>query len=300
MSDSKSSLPSPPSNISSLVYFGTPYAAVPQLYALHEAGYSIPLVVTKVDAKRGRGSKLTPSPVKKAALDLGLRVSHDPKDVLGVQADMGVVIAYGAIIKAELLETIPLVNIHFSLLPRWRGAAPVERAIMAGDSKTGICLMALDYDLDTGDIYKQQTVEIKDNESALALKSRLVDLSCDLLVDVLKSGFDNPTPQVGEPVYAKKIDKSELKLDFSETAVQCQRRIRIGKTWTMFRGKRLSILKANALESSSGMPGAVINGKVQTSNGSLELLEVQPEGKQAMSAGDWLRGYQIKPDETLG
>ena len=146
-------LPAPPPEPRRLVYLGTPALAVAPLRALHAAGYDIPLVVSAPDRRRGRGGATMPSPVKAAALELGLDVTADPDDVLDVDADLGVVVAYGRLIKPHLLEALPFVNLHFSLLPRWRGAAPVERAILAGDDVTGVCLMAVEEDLDTGGVY---------------------------------------------------------------------------------------------------------------------------------------------------
>lgn len=145
-----------------LAYFGTPEMAVPPLQALVAAGHDVALVVTRVDKRRGRGSELSPSPVKAAALELGLPVSHSVDDVLGRDIELGVVVAFGQLIKPHVLTEVPMVNMHFSLLPRWRGAAPVERALLAGDTETGVCLMQLEEGLDTGPIY--------DNLEAKALK----------------------------------------------------------------------------------------------------------------------------------
>ena len=126
-----------------LVFLGTPSAAVPALEALVEAGHEVALVITRPDRRRGRGSLLSPSPVKQRALDLGLRVAHSVKELDGLGAEWGVVVAYGAMIPASVLAITPMLNVHFSLLPRWRGAAPVERAILAGDERTGVCVMSL-------------------------------------------------------------------------------------------------------------------------------------------------------------
>jgi len=136
-----------------LVYLGTPDMAVPPLRALHDAGHDIALVVSGADKRRGRGGATSPSPVKAVALELGLPVTADPDDVLAVAADLGVVVAYGRIIRPHVLAHLPMVNLHFSLLPRWRGAAPVERAILAGDDRTGVCVMAVEETLDTGGVY---------------------------------------------------------------------------------------------------------------------------------------------------
>ncbi|HRA35850.1 MAG TPA: methionyl-tRNA formyltransferase, partial [Acidimicrobiales bacterium] len=135
------------------MYFGTPEIAVPPLRALAAAGFDVALVVTGADKRRGRRGAPTPTPVKAAALELGVEVTDDPDRAATVGADLGVVVAYGRILRRPLLERIPLVNLHFSLLPRWRGAAPVERAILAGDTTTGVCVMAVEEGLDTGPVY---------------------------------------------------------------------------------------------------------------------------------------------------
>ncbi len=161
-----------------LVYLGTPDMAVPPLRALVDAGHDIVLVVTRGDKRRGRGSGVTPSPVKAAALELGLAVSHSVDDVLTAvrddDAELGVVVAFGQIIKPHVLDTIPMVNLHFSLLPRWRGAAPVERALLAGDQVTGVCVMAVEEGLDTGGVYARREVPIGAETIAAELRAELV------------------------------------------------------------------------------------------------------------------------------
>ncbi len=139
-----------------LVFFGTPAVAVPFLDALVEAGHEIPLVVTRADKRRGRGGSVSPSPVKAAAQCHDLPVSHRIEDALEVGADAGIVVAFGRLIRPPLLDELPLLNVHFSLLPRWRGAAPVERAILAGDAKTGVCLMQIEEELDAGPVFARQ------------------------------------------------------------------------------------------------------------------------------------------------
>ncbi|MGA1358221.1 MAG: methionyl-tRNA formyltransferase, partial [Ilumatobacteraceae bacterium] len=144
-----------------IVYLGTPEVAVSPLRALVAAGVDVALVITRVDKRRGRGGELSPSPVKRAAMDLGIPVSHRLEDALTVGADLGVVVAYGRIIPAAVLERLAMINVHFSLLPRWRGAAPVERALLAGDQETGICIMRVEEGLDTGVVYARVVVPIR-------------------------------------------------------------------------------------------------------------------------------------------
>ena len=143
-----------------IVFFGSPDASVATLRALHAASHEVVLVVSGADKRRGRGKTLTPTPVKAAALELGLAVTDELQDVMDVSADLGVVVAYGRIIRPEMLAHLQMVNLHFSLLPRWRGAAPVERAILAGDTVTGVCVMAVEEGLDTGGVYAREEVTV--------------------------------------------------------------------------------------------------------------------------------------------
>jgi len=272
-----------------LVYLGTPEMAVPPLRALVDAGHDIVRVITRVDKKRGRGSALSPSPVKAAALELGLTVSHDPDDVataVGDGAELGVVVAYGRIIKPQLLEVLPMVNLHYSLLPRWRGAAPVERAILAGDPETGVDVMRLEEGLDTGGIYAEARVAIGVDTTADELRAELTDVGCRLLVEVLdrpvSEWIDTAAAQVGDTVYAAKLDKAEFEIDWSRPVVEIHRLVRIGGAWTTFRGKRLKILAADVVE------------------GRLVPTSVQPEGKGPMPFDAWRNGAQPASAELFG
>ncbi len=275
-------LASPPSRPTRLAYLGTPVASVGPLRALHHAGFDIALVVTRADKRRGRGSELSPSPVKNEALALGLPVSHKVDDVLDCGADLGVVVAFGLLIQRPVLERLAFVNLHFSLLPRWRGAAPVERAILAGDRETGVCLMALEEDLDTGPVYACVATPIEPGETADALRSRLVAIGSGLLVAELQRGLDLPAPQVGEPTYAAKITPDELELRWNRPAEELLRIVRIGGAWTTFRGRRIKVLKAG------------IDGD------ELIPLAVQPEGRAVMMFDDYWRGVRAGPGERLG
>jgi methionyl-tRNA formyltransferase len=269
-----------------LVYLGTPEMAVPPLRALVDAGHDIVHVITRVDKKRGRGGALSPSPVKAASAELGLSVSHDPDDILELEADLGVVVAYGRIIKPHLLEALPMVNLHYSLLPRWRGAAPVERAILAGDAETGVDVMRLEEGLDTGGIYAEERVPVGDAITADELRVELNVLGCRLLVETLSQPLtewvEHPRPQEGEPLYASKLDKAEFEVDWEQSPVDVHRRIRIGGAWTMFRGKRLKIHAADLVDD-------VIVPTV-----------VQPEGKGPMDFTAWRNGAQPTSDELFG
>jgi methionyl-tRNA formyltransferase len=284
-----------------LVYLGTPEIAVRPLEALVEAGHDVALVVTNPDRRRGRGKDLMPTPVKAAAERLGLPVSHDLDDVLDVGATLGVVVAYGHIIGNHVLDAVPMVNIHFSLLPRWRGAAPLERAILAGDENTGVCLMQIVEALDEGAVYSRRTVPVGDS-TLDELRDALVDASCELLVESLAEGLGEPEPQQGEPVYARKIKPEEHQLNFARNAVELARVIRLGRAWTTLDGKRLRINAASVSDDPLGdaQPGAIHDDRIATADGWLVLDTVQPEGKKAVAASDWLRGARHEPGTVLG
>lgn len=272
---------------------------MPPLRALVADGHDIRLVLTRADKRRGRGATLMPSPVKAAALELGLPVTDQVDDVMGAGAELGVVVAFGRLIKPHVLEALPMVNVHFSLLPRWRGAAPLERAILAGDTETGVCLMQLEEGLDTGPVYACTRLEIGPEESAAELRARLVDAGTDLLIDSLRDGLGTPTPQEGEPTYAEKIDPAEHQIDWTRPAEDVHRTIRIGDAWTTFRGTRLKIPRAR--RAANGLsPGAIDGLRVGAGHGALELVEVQPEGKAPMAAADWRNGARPRADERLG
>lgn len=294
-----------------IAYLGTPQMAVRPLRALVEAGHEVVLCVTRPDRRRGRGGQTTPSPVKEAALELGIPVSHDMKELADVGAEFAVVVAFGRIIPSDLLEKLPMVNVHFSLLPRWRGAAPVERAILAGDAETGVCLMQVAEGLDTGDVYAERAVPLDDEITLSDLRTQLVDVACDLLVEELTDGLTSlpmAQPQRGEPTVAQKITKEDLHLDWSRPAAELHRVVRLEHAWTTFRGKRLGVLDVTAVDPNgeglpaggSVEPGTLYGGLVATGEGFLELRRVQPESRSPMSAEAWLRGIRPAASERLG
>ncbi len=296
-------LPLPPDRIHRVVYFGTPGLAVPPLTALLDAGVEVPLVVSRADAKRGRGGGLQPSPVKAAALEHGLEVTTDPMDALDVEADLGVVVAYGRLLRRPLLDRLPLVNLHFSLLPRWRGAAPVERALLAGDAETGVCLMAIEEGLDTGGVYRRAVTPIAEDDTLTSLRGRLVELGVGLLTDAVREGFGSPEPQVGEPVHAEKISKDELRLDPDRGVADVDRRIRLGGAWAEFRGARMKIWATTP--GPEARPATIEVGTVDEdlvwwcSDGGRRLVTVQPENKPRMDASAWANGARPGPEDRL-
>ena len=302
-----------------IVYVGSPVAAVVPLRALVHAGHEVLIVLSQPDRKRGRGSALVASPVKIAALELGLPVTDRADDLLDAAAagaELGVVVAYGRLIKPHLLEALPFVNLHFSLLPRWRGAAPVERAVLAGDPETGVCLMALEAGLDTGPVYERVVVPIDETESVAVLRDRLVEVGVEMMVRRLADGFvslGSALDQVGESTYADKLDPGEFVLDFQKPAAELARLVRLGFAWTTVRGKRLKVLDARpagegcAVGLVSGALGK-IDGDVLVGCGSLGgsagnalvLVTVQPEGKGPMAAAAWANGLGRLEETMLG
>ncbi|MEO6123353.1 MAG: methionyl-tRNA formyltransferase [Ilumatobacteraceae bacterium] len=291
-----------------IVYFGTPEMAVPPLEAVVAAGFDVALVVTRVDKRRGRGSDTAPSPVKAAAQRLLIPVSHRVADALDVGADLGVVVAFGQLIREPILEQLPMVNLHFSLLPRWRGAAPVERALLAGDVTTGVCLMQLDVGLDTGPILDVVEVPIGASQTADELRHVLVEIGSEQLVRNLAAGIGPATPQVGEVTYAAKLDPTEFEIDWSKPAVVIDRFVRLGVAWTTFRGKRLKVISASPVAGDevvanfAGADPGVYTGslRIGAGQGAIELHVVQPEGKPKMDAKSWANGIQPRLGEHVG
>jgi methionyl-tRNA formyltransferase len=288
-----------------LAFLGTPQMAERPLRALVEAGHEVALCVTRPDRRRGRGIAVTPSPVKLAAADLGIPVTSTMSDVSTAGVELAVVVAYGRIIPADLLAQVPMINLHFSLLPRWRGAAPVERAILAGDRETGVCVMKVEEGLDTGPVYATKTVSLDDEIDLESLRNRLVEVGSSLLVDVLVhglAGLPEPVPQQGEATMAEKITNADLHLDWGDNAVQLHRVVRLGRAWTTFRGHRLSVLQGSVDDDLPGdsPPGTLAGTTVGTGSGGLRLLKVQPESRKPMSAEDWVRGIRLQDGERLG
>jgi methionyl-tRNA formyltransferase len=296
-----------------VVFMGTPDAAVPSLRALVDA-FDVAGVYTRPDRPRGRGRRVEASPIKQAATELGLQVRQprrlrDDTDALrAIAPDAIAVVAYGALLRPDVLQ-IPVlgcVNVHFSLLPRWRGAAPVERAVLAGDVRTGVTTMLMDEGLDTGPILLQETTEIAADDTSGSLRMRLASMGAPLLVQTLR-GLEasriEPRPQPDEGVtIAGKILPYEAELDLTEDATTLERKIRgfdpVPGAFVWFRDKRLKIWRG-AVEGGEGEPGTFVDGTIQTADGRLRLVEVQPEGKRRMSGQDLVRGYRPADGERV-
>ena len=288
-----------------LVFLGTPADAVTPLRGLVEAGHDVALVLTQPDRRRSRGGRDDPSPVKRAASDLGLPIATPSRareaigNVAASGAQLGVAVAFGQLLPPTFLDALShgFVNLHYSLLPRWRGAAPVERAILAGELETGVCLMQIDRGLDTGDIYASVSTAIGSKESAGELRARLTDLGTELLLEHVPRVLEaDPVPQVGEPTYAEKLTVKEFRIDGSRPATEVERVVRAGNprpgAWMIVDGKRVKIWRARP-EPGEGRPGVILpSGGLATTSGILRLDEVQPEGRPHMSGDAWMAGVR--------
>jgi methionyl-tRNA formyltransferase len=299
-----------------IAFLGTPDDAVPALRGLVGAGHRVAVVVTQPNRRRGRGSASGPTPVRAAAEALGLsvltpsRAGEVAEDIRRTGAELGVVVAFGQLLPERLLQTLPhgFVNLHFSLLPRWRGAAPVERAILAGDTETGVTVMRIDAGLDTGPVYATRRTTIRPDETAGALRARLVELGTAVLLETVpRVPSLEPVPQVGEATYAEKLTVEEFRIDWSSSAEDIARMVRAGNprpgAWSTVDGARLKIWSvatpvgptpAASLDGVSDVPapGQLVDDVVGTGDGGLRILEVQPEGKARMTLEAWRAGHR--------
>jgi methionyl-tRNA formyltransferase len=290
--------PLPRERAKRIVYIGTPEIAVAPLQTLVAEGFVIELVVTGVDKRRDRGTETSANPVKAAALALGIPVSHDINDVLKLNPDglLGVVVAFGNIIAPEILQHVPMINIHYSALPRWRGAAPVERAILSGDSTTAVCIIQVVEQLDAGDVLATAPCAIGDDDSVVALRGRLGQLALPLLIDICSNGVSSQQAQTGEVVVARKITAHDLAIDWSSIPVAISRQVRLGNAFTFFDGKRFKVHEVSS--ASEQLPAGSISVHdarvlVGARGGSIQLVTVQPEGKPRTSASEWARGARL-------
>ena len=297
-----------------LIFMGSPEFSIPALQALLDAGHRVTCVYAQPPRPANRGHKETPCPVHAFALEKGLPV-RTPKSLKGadeqaafaaLKADAAVVVAYGLILPQAVLDAPRLgcLNIHASLLPRWRGAAPIQRAIQAGDRETGVTIMQMDAGLDTGPMLLDGRLPITETTTAGALHDDLSALGSDLIVralDGLQAGTLLATPQPADGVtYAAKLDKAEGRLDWTKPAAELARTVRAFDPWpgTWFEmGKeRIKVLAAEAIErSSDAAPGTVLDDRatIQCGDGALRLMRMQRPGKGAMEAADFLRGFDL-------
>lgn len=307
-----------------IVYMGSPDFAVPSFEALLTAGYQIVGVVTQPDRKKGRGNELAATPVKEMALkyNIPLIQPQDVNEAASVQTiltwnpDIIVVVAFGQLLKKDLLNLAPLgaINVHASLLPSYRGAAPINWAIIKGEKVTGVTTMYMNEGMDTGDIILKEQCPIEDEDNAGTLHDKLAALGAKLLLRTLediKSGQVKPFVQEQALAsYAPMLKKEDEVIDWNKKALDVHNKIRglspCPGAYTLYRNKRLKIYKSAYMPWINGLPGRVlaIDKKhgliVAATEGAVALLEVQPEGKEKMSFSDFSRGYAIRIGDVLG
>ena len=307
-----------------VLFMGTPAFAVPSLRAVAAAGHDVVGVITQPDRPRGRGQKITPSPVKAAALELGLpvlqptRLKDDALDaeLRALRPDLGVVAAYGRLLPASLLALprLGMINVHASLLPRWRGAAPIQRAILAGDEQTGITIMRVILELDAGPMLAALPTPIAPNETSVELEQRLSLLGADLLVETVQALARGPvteTPQdAALATHASKVERGDGHVAFTLSAETIHNAIRglhpWPLVWTVLNGKRTALLASDLLreETSSAEPGTIVRVEpagliVATGQGAIRITRVQVEGRPPMPVRDYLNGHPTQPGDRL-
>jgi methionyl-tRNA formyltransferase len=308
-----------------LVFCGTPMFAVPSLERLHAADFEIQLVVTQPDRPQGRGMTMTAPPVKQFAVKLGLPVIQPEKikkneefqtQLMALAPDAIIVVGYGRIIPPWMLQ-LPRygnLNVHASLLPKYRGAAPVQWAIAQGETISGVTTMLLNEGLDTGDILLQKEMDIRPEDTAVTYAPRLAEMGADLIVETLRGLEETPVTPIpqdhGGATLAPILKKEDGLVDFTRTATEIHNRLRGFQPWpgayTQFRGKGLKLIAARAEDTPSNlMPGELRVGDEKLFVGCdqrtvLQLLQVQPEGKKAMAAREFINGYHPAAGERLG
>ncbi|MFM8747831.1 MAG: methionyl-tRNA formyltransferase [Aestuariivirga sp.] len=292
-----------------LVFMGTPDFAVATLKALEQAGHEIACVYSQPPRPAGRGMAERPSPVHAHATARGLEVRtplslKDPAEqarFAGLGADAAVVVAYGLLLPRPILDAPRLgcFNVHASLLPRWRGAAPIQRAIMAGDAETGVSIMRMEEGLDTGPVCKLGRVAITPHATAQSLHDALADLGARLMVETLAQARVECAPQPAEGVtYARKIDKAEARIDFTMSAETVRNHIHglspFPGAWFMRDGIRIKALLCEVTDG-AGPPGSFLDDRLEIAcgSGAIRLLRLQREGKGAMTAEEFLRGWPV-------
>lgn len=292
-----------------IIFMGSPEFSVPILSSIISAGHDVVAVYCQPPRPAGRGKKERLTPVHSRALELGLDVRHPVNfkskeavsDFAALKADIAVVVAYGLILPQEILDSVDkgCLNIHASLLPRWRGAAPIHRAIISGDASTGICIMQMDAGLDTGDVLYHKETEILPSDTTAVLHDRLAHIGSQCIVDVLKKyAFLEAVPQsdIGI-IYASKIDKNESKIDWNKSAIEIDRQIRglspFPGAWFDDGEQRIKVLMSEVVEG-SGFPGEILDHAIiACQNGAVKLTRLQRAGKGAMDIKDFLLGYSF-------
>ena len=306
-----------------VIFAGTPDFAAAALKAIAAAGFEIPLVLTQPDRPKGRGMQLAPSPVKQAALELGLRVAQPEKlrnnaealqMLKGVDADVMVVAAYGLILPQDVLDTPKhgCLNIHASLLPRWRGAAPIQRAIEAGDAETGVCIMQMDIGLDTGSVVSEHRYAIQPTNTANEVHDALMNLGAAAIVaDLQQLKTEGRLKSVKQPeegvTYAQKLSKEEARINWSESAAVIERKIRafnpVPAAWVEYQGKPMKIWRAEAV-AQQGRAGEVLSCSsdgliIACGANALKITELQPSGGKRMDIAAFAAGHTVEAGTVL-
>ncbi len=300
-----------------VVFMGTPEFSVPVLDSLVEAGHDVIAVYCQPPRRAGRGKKERPTPVHARAMELGLSVRHPASlrnaeaqsEFAALNADVAVVVAYGLILPQAILDAPKrgCLNIHASLLPRWRGAAPIHRAIMAGDTETGICIMQMDSGLDTGAVLLQEATDIGASETTGELHDRLSDMGARLIVEALgQLDTLTPEPQPDHGVtYAQKIDKSEAAVDWTRPAAEVDRQIRglspVPGAWTMIGDERVKLL-GSRVSDANGLAGTALDDSflIACGDGAVTITRAQRAGKGAQDADVFLRGMPVPKGTKVG
>ena len=307
-----------------IIFAGTPDFAAESLKALLHSGHDICAVYTQPDRPAGRGRKLTPSPVKQVALDhqipveqpLNFKQQDSLNQLASYQADLMIVVAYGLLLPQAVLDTPRLgcINVHASLLPRWRGAAPIQRAILAGDKETGVGIMKMEAGLDTGPVLLEARCAIDANDNAQSLHDKLAELGAATLLESLvdiEQRLQHAIPQDdSQMTYATKLQKQEAVIDWQHSAVQILRQVNAFNPWpvaqTLLNGEVLRIWQAELIpEQSTAQPGTIIAVSKQgidvaTTDGSLRITQLQMPGKRAMQVQDFLNANSIDTGVELG
>ncbi len=306
-----------------VVYFGTPQFAVPPLARLLGSPHQVVGVITQPDRPRGRGQHVTASPVKLVAVTHGVPVIQPTQlrdaaflaQVRALAPDIGVVAAYGRILPQQVLDLPPrgLVNVHASLLPRWRGAAPIHRAVMAGDSVTGITIMRVVLALDAGPMLARVEVPITPDDTSESLEPRLASAGADLLLDTLDRLAIGPIPEVpqdeSQVTYADRLQRAESVVQWSRAATDIDRQIRGLQPWPLavvtIDGRRLALLHSSVIASAPGTaPGTIVRASgddlhIAAGDGVVAITRLKPEGRRPMSVRDWLNGVAVTPGTTV-
>jgi methionyl-tRNA formyltransferase len=297
-----------------IIFFGTPTFAIPSLMGLLQSEHEIVTVVTQPDKRKGRHRALTPPPVKELALSKGIQILQPEKmkdplfleELSWITPDLIVVVAYGKILPPQILKLSPYgcINVHASLLPKYRGAAPIQWSLISGEKKTGVTTMLMDEGLDTGDILMQEETDINGEDTAETMGEKLSNLGASLLLETIKqihAGTIQPVPQTGTPTFAPTLKKEDGRIDWTKGAGEICNFVRGMYPWPgaycTLHSERIKIMRVKALEGAGTVGRVERTGDelvVGTGKGFISIIDLQPEGKKIMKAGDFIQGRKLK------